>query len=95
MEREQESNGDTNDVVPGQVQHGTDILLSLRTENPARYRPESIEHLEERDKWHHAGRQLDNSRVRVEQVCPFVLRDEEDRTARELGWVAIMLEMRT
>lgn len=95
MESEQESNGDTNDVVPGQIQHGTDILLALRTENPTRYHSESIEHLEKSNKRHHIGGQLDYSGIRVKQVCPFVLRDEEDRAARELGWVAVMLEMRT
>ena len=95
MESERESNGDTNKVVPGQVQHGTDILLPLRTENPARYYPESIEHLEECDKGHHVGRQLDYSGVRVKHVCPFVFRDEEDGAARELDWMATMLNTRT
>lgn len=82
MECEQESNGDTDDVVPGQIQHGTDILLSLCPENPTRHRSESIEHLEERNKRHHIGRQLDYSGVRVKQVCPFVLGDEEDGAAK-------------
>jgi len=95
MESEEKPNGDTNDVVPCQIQHGTDILLPLCTENPTRYHTETIEHLEKRNKRHHMGRQLDYSGIRVEQVCPFVLGDEEDGAARELGWVAITLEMRT
>jgi hypothetical protein len=32
------------------------------------------------------GRHLDYSGVRVKQVCPFVLRDDENGAARELDW---------
>ena len=69
-------------MVPDQVEYGTDRLLSLGTENPACDNIESVEYLEERNKRHNVGRQFDYNRVRVKQVCPVVLEDEEDRAAR-------------